>query len=227
MNKVQDHFEQESPEFDDIIIKLVPYYSQMLDSLISSVPFPEDGKIKVIDLGCGTATVSKMVKERFPLASIHCVDFADSMIESARRKLSGYSGITYENADLSAYSFVGSYDVAVSSLVLHHLLTDNDKKEFYSKVYGALNPGGVFYNADNVIGSNEVNQENCMVHWRQFMQRTISKDEIEQKWIKKYEEEDHPAQLVEQLNWLKDIGYKDIDVIWKYFNFAVYGGTHE
>ena len=26
------------------------------------------------------------------------------------------------------------------------------------------------------------------------------------------------------LSWLKDIGFTDIDIIWKFYNFAVYGG---
>ena len=224
MNNVKDHFEQEAPEFDQIIMKLIPYYPQMLDALISSVPFPKNKKIKAIDLGCGTGTIAKRIKESFPLATIHCVDIAENMIEVAKQKLSAYSDITYEKADLSNYSFIDSYDVVLSSLALHHLLIDNDKKDFYAKVYKALNLGGVFYNADNVTGSNEAIQDNNMVHWKWFMRKTVSEDEIEEKWLVKYKEEDHPAQLMKQLNWLKDIGFKDMDVVWKYFNFAVFGG---
>jgi tRNA (cmo5U34)-methyltransferase len=227
MNNVKDHFEQEAPEFDEIIMKLIPYYPQMLDALISSVPFPKNKKIKAIDLGCGTGTIAKLLKESFPLATIHCVDIAENMIGAAKQKLSAYSGITFEKADLSNYSFIDSYDVILSSLALHHLLTDDDKRNFYTKVYKALNPNGVFYNADNVIGSNEAIQENNMEHWKWFMRKTVSKEEIEQKWLMKYKDEDHPAKSMEQLAWLKDIGFKDIDVVWKYFNFAVFGGCKQ
>ena len=165
-----------------------------------------------------------MVKESYPSASIHCVDIAKNMIEIAKHKLSQYPDITYENADLTQYFFTNSYDVVLSSLTLHHLVTDKDKIKFYTKVYHTLNPDGVFYNADNVIGSNEAIQENNMLHWKNFMRKTVSEEEIEQKWIKRYQEEDRPAKLIDQLNWLKDIGFVDIDVIWKYYNFAVYGG---
>ena len=37
-------------------------------------------------------------------------------------------------------------------------------------------------------------------------------------------EEDRPAVLMEQLSWLKDLGFADVDVVWKYYSFAVYGG---
>lgn len=224
MKKVKDHFEKEAHEFDKLIIKLIPHYHQMLDALVTSIPFKKKEEIKVIDLGCGTGTVSKKVKENHPSSSIHCVDIAENMIDIARHRLSKYSDITYENADLSNYSFTNSYDVILSSLTLHHLVTDNDKINFYTKVYGALNSNGVFFNADNVIGSNETIQENYMLHWKKFMKKTVPAEEIEQKWILRYKDEDHPAKLIDQLSWLKNIGFVDVDVIWKYYNFAVYGG---
>ena len=66
-----------------------------------------------------------------------------------------------------------------------------------------------------------------MFHWRQFMQRSVSRQEIEEKWIPKYKDEDRPAKLIDQIYWLKDIGFKDVDVVWKFYNFAVYGGFKE
>jgi len=225
MDKIKDHFEQEAPEFDGIILKLVPYYTRMLDALVSSVPFQADREINVIDLGCGTGTISKLIKEKFPSSHIHCVDIAGNMIEVAKRKLSAYPDISYEIADLSKYTFSGSYDVAISSLTLHHLVTDRDKMDFYAKIYKSLKPGGVFYNADIVLGSNDLIQENNILHWKKFMRKAVPAEEIEQKWMKIYREEDSPARLTDHLMWLKDIGFADVDVIWKYFNFAVYGGT--
>ncbi len=29
---------------------------------------------------------------------------------------------------------------------------------------------------------------------------------------------------MDQLAWLAEIGFTDVDVVWKYYNFAVYGG---
>ena len=49
MEKIKEHFEQEAHEFDEIIKRLIPYYHQMLDALISSIPFEKNDKIKVID----------------------------------------------------------------------------------------------------------------------------------------------------------------------------------
>jgi tRNA (cmo5U34)-methyltransferase len=116
MENIKNHFEQEAHEFDEIILKLIPYYPQMLDALMTNIPFPKDKSIKVIDLGCGTGTISKQIKENYPSANIHCVDIADNMLRIAQDKLSGYDDITYENADLSKYAFTESYDAVVISI---------------------------------------------------------------------------------------------------------------
>jgi tRNA (cmo5U34)-methyltransferase len=64
-----------------------------------------------------------------------------------------------------------------------------------------------------------------MRQWVAFMRNSIPQEEIENKWIPQYYVEDHPAPLVAQLGWLADIGFSHVDVVWKYYNFAVYGGT--
>jgi tRNA (cmo5U34)-methyltransferase len=227
MDRVKKHFEEEAKEFDSIILKLIPYYPEMLDALISAIPFDKSSVIKVVDLGCGTGTISKRVNSVFPSAVITCVDIAENMIEMAKSKLSGHPDIRYQLGDFNRFDFDEKYDVAISSLSLHHLLTDEDKKNFYRRIYDALTPGGIFYNADNVIASNDYLQEIYMDKWKQFMLKKISEEEIENNWIPRYYDEDRPAKLLDQLIWLKEIGFTDVDVIWKYYNFAVYGGRKE
>ncbi len=41
MEKVRNHFEEEAKEFDQIILKLIPYYEQMIETLISVIPLIE------------------------------------------------------------------------------------------------------------------------------------------------------------------------------------------
>ncbi|MGF7119492.1 class I SAM-dependent methyltransferase [Methanobacterium oryzae] len=224
MDKVKSHFEEEAAEFDELILKLIPHYKEMINALISSIPFNREDSIKVLDLGCGTGTISKNLKEKFPNAKVSCLDLAENMIEMAKIKLNKYNDIHYITGDFYHFKFSEKYDVIISSLALHHLVTDEDKKEFFAKIYEALNPDGAFFNADVVLGSNEYLQNLYLEKWKEFMNQSVSMEEIEKKWIPTAEEEDNPAKLIDQLNWLQDIGFKDIDVIWKYYGGAVYGG---
>ncbi|MEW6381196.1 MAG: class I SAM-dependent methyltransferase [bacterium] len=225
MEKIKQHFEAEAREFDQIVQKLIPYYFQMVESLVAAIPFARLEPIDVIDLGCGTATVGKAIKDAHPCARITCIDLAHNMIEMARMKLADYADdICFQVGNFCDYEFDRTYDVAVSSLALHHLETNEDKKAFYGNIYENLRPGGVFYNADIVLGSSDYLQDMYLRKWKAFMNREASEEEIEKKWIPKYYEEDRPATLIEQIAWLREIGFSSVDVVWKYFNFAVYGG---
>ena len=223
MDNVREHFEEEAQDFDGIILKLIPDYAQMMEALVSALPFPKMAVIQGIDLGCGTGTVTQAVLSVFPQAQFSCLDIAENMIQMARSKLSNHANVRYLTGDFS--SFEGRYDVVVSSLALHHLVSEDDKRRFYQRVHNALLPGGAFYNADIVLGSSKFLQQAYMGQWRSFMRRQIPDREIDGKWIPKYEAEDHPARLMDHLAWLADAGFSDVDVVWKRHNFAVYGGV--
>jgi len=226
MDNVKKSFEEEAHQFDEIVRQLVPYYSEMLDALVLALPFGTSRVIRVIDLGCGTGAVARHIKDSFPAAEITCVDIAENMLEMAKLKLSTGPSIRYQLADFRSYEFDEKYDAVVSSLALHHL-EDEEKKPFYGKIFKSLNSGGIFYNADIIFGSDSHLQEQYMEKWKDFMRRHVPSDEIENKWIPRHYEEDRPTTLMAQLAWLEDIGFSEIDVIWKYYNFAVYGGVRK
>lgn len=224
IEKVRNHFEGEAKEFDQIILKLIPFYEEMVEALIFSIPFPKGESIKVIDLGCGTGTIASKIQKAFPNSQISCLDIAENMIKMAQIKLGESRKTDYHIGDFYSFDFDQKYDVIISSLALHHLAEDEDKKMFYRKIYNALTDQGVFYNADVVLGSNNYLQKLYMTKWKEFMSKKVSWDEIENKWIKKYTDEDRPTGLIKQIKWLEEIGFKSIDVVWKYYNYAVYGG---
>jgi tRNA (cmo5U34)-methyltransferase len=196
----------------------------MVDALISAIPFDKSSRINVIDLGCGTGTISRRIKEEFPKARITCLDLADKMIDMAKLKLANFSDIRFQVGDFNDYKFDDTYDVVISSLALHHLVTDEDKIDFYRKVFETLSPNGVFFNADVILGSSKYIQEIYIEKWKNFMKKQVSEEEIDNKWLPQYQEEDRPAKLMNQTAWLTNLGFLEVDIIWKYFNFAVYGG---
>lgn len=227
MQNVKEHFEEEAKEFDSIILKLIPSYEEMIDSMVSAIPFENSDNFKVLDLGCGTGNVSKIVKTKFPNAMISCIDIAEKMIEMAKNKLKDYSDIKYYTGDFAEFEFQEKYDVIVSSLALHHIKSDENKKEFYGRIYGALKTGGLFLNSDDVLGSNDKLNMFYRKKWIEFMLQNVTQAEVEGKWLPKHDEEDFPAPLMSHLKWLEETGFVNLDVIWKHFEFAVYCGTRK
>ncbi len=222
MDRVQRHFEEEAKEYDDIIKNLIPNYKTMVNILVSLLPFDKEQCFDLIDLGCGTGTVSKAVRDAFSAAKITCVDIAANMLDIAGQKV-GKDAMLLQ-ADFNTFEFPQKYDAIVSSFALHHLETDDDKLRFYGKIYGALNPGGIFVNADVVLGGGDALQSLYMKKWKAFMVKNVSEQEVVQKWIPSYYEEDHPATLLAHFDMLAKCGFSDIDAVYKNDNFAVYCG---
>jgi len=225
MDNVKKHFEEEAQAFDRIVVTLIPGYARMLEALVAALPFERSAPLRVIDLGCGSGTVAERVLEAFPNAQLTCLDLAQNMIAMARVKLERHRQVRYMTGDLNTFEFDGNYHAAVSSLALHHLPADDDKRRFYRRVYAGLRSGGVFYNADMVLGSTDSLQAEYMRQWRAFMLRAIPLEEIESRWIPNYLAEDRPAKLMHHIAWLTEAGFADVDVVWKRYNFAVYGGA--
>jgi tRNA (cmo5U34)-methyltransferase len=176
MRDVKQHFNAEAQEFDRIITTLIPEYQQMIAALIAAIPFDRSERIRVIDLGCGTGTVAERVLNAFPNARVTCVDLAENMIAMAQAKLVRHQDVCYVVGNFSAIA--GKYDIVLSSLALHHLVTDDDQRAFYGRIYKSLSLGGVFYNADVVLGSSAFLQEMYMNQWRTFMRRSVPQEEI-------------------------------------------------
>jgi len=222
---IKEHFETEAFEFDSQIIKIIPYYEQMITALIDSVQFEPFAAIRIIDLGCGTGTVAKRLGDKFPNSTIVCLDIASKMIEIAKYKMSGRKNTEFIVGDFSKIEFKEPFDVVVSSLALHHIQTDEEKKEFYTKIYKVLTNSGQFLNADVVLATTDYQQNINMNRWIDYMNKSVPMDEIQQRWLPAHKTEDRPSILMNQLKWLDEIGFENVDVIWKYYNFSVYGGV--
>ena len=219
-SRVKKHFEEEAKEYDDIILRLIPGYRQMVDVLVSLLTYEKSQPFQVIDLGCGTGTISRAVKDKFPNIRLTCVDISKNMLAIASAKNGAETRLI--EADFNTFVFPGKYDAVVSSLALHHLETESDKLNFYKAIFAAMNPGGIFVNIDVVQSDDSNLQEIYMQKWKEFMLQTTSLSEVEEKWLPNYYAEDHPISLVKHLDMLRDTGFSAVDVAYKYYNYAVY-----
>ncbi|MEI5993050.1 class I SAM-dependent methyltransferase [Candidatus Enterococcus mansonii] len=220
--QIQAHFDQEAQEFDDVIQKIIPYYNQMIEALVASIPFDTDHPISVIDLGCGTGTVACAIQEVYPNAVFTCVDMSEEMLTIAKQKLNNQALCI--SSSFEKLTFDTTYDVVVSSLALHHLENQASHQQFYRQIYDALKPNGLFINADVIQASSPQLQEVFMQKWIAFMNQQITLKEIQERWLKSHFEEDRPQPLMEELKTLETVGFKAIDVVYKYYNYAVYLG---
>ncbi len=223
MTDLKEHFNNAASEYDNLIRKTLVNYNEMIETLIYAIP--DNKSPKVLDLGCGTGNITKKVLERFPEAEVTCLDISDKMIEIAKEKLSEYDNINYIIGDFTVVDIEDKYDAIISSLALHHIPTNEGKKEMYEHIYDALKVGGVFYNADVIKPNSSYNEKLNERMSDKYMQKEGATIEEMQDHKQKRESNDIPVTLVTHFRLLEEAGFEEIDVIWKYFSNAVYGGT--
>ncbi|MBI5943623.1 MAG: methyltransferase domain-containing protein [Chloroflexi bacterium] len=103
--------------------------------------------MKVLDLGCGTGTLTLMLKRAHPEAQITGMDGDSQVLDIARNKSRGTT-IQWDEGLASSLPYPDStFDRVVTSLVIHHL-TKEDKRRAFKEVYRVLKPNGELYVLD-------------------------------------------------------------------------------
>lgn len=104
---------------------------------------------RVLDLGCGTATLTIMLKSACPGANVVGLDGDPEVLAIARKKVAAASVDVelYQGMAFAPPFAPRSFDRVVSSLVFHHLTTA-DKRRTFAKVRELLRPSGELHMAD-------------------------------------------------------------------------------
>ncbi len=104
---------------------------------------------RVLDVGCGTATLTIMLKRACPGVEVVGLDGDPDALAIARRKIQAASAdIEVHEAMSFEMPFAdGSFDRVVSSLVFHHLTSEN-KRRTLAEVRRVLKPRGELHVAD-------------------------------------------------------------------------------
>jgi ubiquinone/menaquinone biosynthesis C-methylase UbiE len=133
---------------------------------------------RVLDLGCGTATLTLLAKHAHPDADVTGVDGDPKILEIARAKVeAAEAAVTLERAIAWALPYAdGSFDRVLSSLVFHHL-TREDKLRTFREVRRVLRPGGELHFADFGRPRNALMRA-ASLPWRLFEGRETTRDNV-------------------------------------------------
>lgn len=218
---VKENFNNYASQYDAQRSKLIPCFNDFYSIAVSLVE-TANNQPDILDIGAGTGLLSAMALEKLPDARLTLIDISEKMLEVARVRLKDRTGVTYIVDDYSKYSFGKRYDIVLSSLSIHHLL-DDQKKRLYQAIYFTLNPDGIFINADQVLGSTPFIEALYKREWKLKVDNSgITKDELQSAYERT--KLDKMATLADQLNWLQEAGFSDVDCVYKYFNFVVMFG---
>jgi ubiquinone/menaquinone biosynthesis C-methylase UbiE len=187
----------------------LPHRTEGEKTLLEQIP---SNAKRVLDLGTGDGRLLAIVKLHNPKVEGVALDFSDPMIEQAKKRFTNDKHVTVVKHDFSnplPAKQLGCFDAVVSSLAIHHL-THPRKKQVYTEIFNLLNPQGVFCNLEHVSSATE------NLHLK-FLAATGFTPQTEDPSNKLLNVET-------QLQWLREIGFVDVDCSWKWLELALLVG---
>ncbi|MES4888844.1 class I SAM-dependent methyltransferase [Streptomyces sp. NPDC096012] len=120
----------------------------MVEALVGTAP-------RVLDLACGTGSISARLLARFPQATSTGVDLDPALLAIARGTFEGDDRVSFVTADLKDPGWPAklpydSYDAVLTATALHWLHSE-PLTALYGQVAELVRAGGVFMNADHMI----------------------------------------------------------------------------
>jgi tRNA (cmo5U34)-methyltransferase len=175
---------------------------------------------RILDLGTGDGrllalvksalTARETVRDTDTAIEAVAIDFSPAMLEAAGKRFAGDSSITIVAHNLDyPLPAIGRFDAVVSCFAIHHLVHER-KRALYAEIHSLLNSGGVFCNLEHVASPTPRLHE-------EFLHRigyTIETEDPSNKLL----------DLETQLQWLREIGFVDVDCHWKWRELALLVG---
>lgn len=142
---------------------LTGFYDTIMDRMMRETTFKQalvrQARVakshRVLDLGCGTATLTLLIKQAHPETQVTGLDGDPKALEIARDKVAR-SGLAITLDEGLAFNLPypdNSFDRVFSSLLFHHL-TREDKERTLKEVHRVLQSGGELHVADWGKASN-------------------------------------------------------------------------
>jgi tRNA (cmo5U34)-methyltransferase len=162
------------------------------------------------------------------------------MLERARQQLASFGERfqtrLFDLADHSWRTLDWPVKAIVSSLTIHHL-DGTQKQRLFQDMARLIEPGGVFLIADVVEPASRAGADLAAKAWDAAVRRRAlaidgTLDAVayfeREKWnMYRYpdpDDIDKPSRLLDQLKWLEQAGFADVDVFWMQAGHALFGG---
>ena len=219
----------------------IPLAAEQIDVIMRLCRAARPQARTLLDLGCGDGILGHALLDAHADADITAVfaDFSPRMLDAAQLRLNGYKGhfvqVDYARPDWVNYvryplpDGIDGFDIVVSGFSIHHQ-PDARKREIYAEIYNILAPGGIFLNLEHVASTSRWGEEQFEAYfidslYRYHKERGKTRDEVASDF---YHRPDKVANLLapvdEQIIWLREIGYSNVDCFLKVFELALFGG---
>lgn len=216
-------FDKYAQDYDASRRQLIPCFNDFYGTAVELIDFDCSKPLRVLDLGAGTGLFAGMIAGKYPNAEYTLCDVSSKMLEQAKQRFAGSAlNIKYVVSDYASEEIDGGYDLIISALSIHHL-SGEEKQSLFRKLHASLTGGGLFVNADQVLGRTPDVEEAYKAAWLRKVKANGASDETLAAALERMKE-DQMSTLDEQLGWLEQAGFSDVNCWYKNYSFVVFSG---
>lgn len=194
--------------------------------LITQAAFASTPKInKVLDLGCGAGNNTLKLLQYVSPFDVDLMDLSLPMLERAKERISEVNSgkIEIYQGDFRDMNLAEeSYDVILAAAVLHHLRDDEDWETAFRKIFNWTAPGGSVWITDLVSHESLPVQDLMWSRYGDYLQ-SLGGESYKDKVFTYIAKEDSPRPVTYQLDLLRTVGFKQVELLHKNSCFAAFG----
>lgn len=178
-----------------------------------------------LDIGCGAGNYTLKLLQKLPSLDCTLIDLSLPMLLKAQERVSQETGGTVRilQSDIRDIELPeNEYCVAVAGAILHHLREEAEWELVFNKIYCALKPGASFWICDLVSHDIPAIQTLFENVYAEFLEK-LGGNDFKENVFNYIEKEDTPRSVNFQLELLKKVGFREVEVLHKNMCFAAFG----
>ncbi len=211
---IQAEFDSLARQYNQLIRLWVPWYDENLGVTLDKLQ-NESAAPNILELGGGTGNLSAAVLERYSQANVHVVDSSSKMIDFCQQRFAKNEQIHLYEQDFMTLDFKeATFDYVISYISVHHL-NDANKKQLFQNLHRWLKSDGLFSYSDIFRGINNHIHERYNQQWKRAAYDLGTTDEEWNHFLDHDRRYDQHIPIMTVVDWLREIGFVDIDITWR------------
>jgi tRNA (cmo5U34)-methyltransferase len=180
----------------------------------------------LLDIGCGAGNYT--IKMLSKISNLECslLDLSRPMLSKAYERIIEHTtnNVRTIQGDIrTAFLEEEYFDIILAGTVLHHLRDDDDWEQVFKKIYNLLKPEGCLMISDLITQDNSTLTKYSWECYEKYLNK-IGGHEYSQKVFDYIEKEDSPRSINYQMELMKRVGFRSVEILHKNTCFAAFGG---
>lgn len=198
-----------------------------LDLIASVAAATTPSATHLLDIGCGAGNYTLKILQHLPNLNVMLVDLSKPMLDRAVQRVRPVTKgeIKTAQADIRDLDLGDSqFDIVVAAAVFHHLRDDSEWSSVFRKCHRALRAGGAIWISDLVAHKSREAQAVMWARYGAYLEQ-LRGPEYRDHVFAYIEQEDTPRSVLYQVDLLREVGFREVEILHKNGCFAAFGAV--